>query len=117
MSRSEKCQEVMRRRWAGRREYWAEVMARHAGSGQTITAFCAQEGIHTTSFHTWRKKLSEAYKPVAMAEFMELIISPTATTDSGIRILLDGLTIQVNRGFDQDALKAVVAAFAGESSG
>jgi hypothetical protein len=116
MSRSEKCQEVMRRRWSGRREYWAEVMARHAESGQTITTFCMQEGIHPTSFHTWRKKLLETPKPVAGGEFMELIISPTATTDSGIRIVLDGLTIQVNRGFDQDVLKAVVAAFTGESA-
>ena len=36
---------------------WRERLRRQAGSGLTIAQFCAQEGLSTATFHSWKRRL------------------------------------------------------------
>jgi hypothetical protein len=44
---------------------WRERLRRQAGGGLTIAQFCAQEGLSTATFHSWKRRLglSELAKP------------------------------------------------------
>ena len=35
---------------------WHDRLARHAGSGETVAAFCRSEAIAAASFYQWRKR-------------------------------------------------------------
>jgi len=39
-------------------EEWRGMLARYAGSGLTVAAFCQRESISTASFYRWRSVLS-----------------------------------------------------------
>ena len=45
------------RGWRGRAGYWCDLIVRQCDSDLGIAEFCKQEGVHPTSFYTWRKKL------------------------------------------------------------
>ena len=47
---------------------WRGLLARHAESGLSPVAFCAEAGVSSKSFYRWRSRLSgSATKPVAVA--------------------------------------------------
>ncbi len=37
---------------------WRQRLKRHSNSGQTISAFCASEGVSCASFHAWKRRLT-----------------------------------------------------------
>ena len=44
---------------------WRGLLARHAASGLSTVAFCAEAGVSSKSFYRWRSRLSgSATKPV-----------------------------------------------------
>jgi hypothetical protein len=114
MSRSEKCRAVMKRRWAGRDEYWRELITRQQESGQSITAFCAGEGVHPSSFHAWRRKLGLLPAAAASAkpqrsDFVEITVTPTGAAGIGIEFP-GGVVVRPRIGFDADELCRVLVA-------
>ena len=117
MSRSAKCREVMLDRWAGRREYWRELLDRQSGSGLSISEFCVREGVNASSFYQWRRKLqSETSADAAgvglTAGFVRVDVEPmqSAGEDSGVRITLaGGASICLMRGFDPGTLRQVLS--------
>ena len=51
---------------------WRGLLARHAASGLSTVAFCAEAGVSSKSFYRWRSRLSgSATKPV--------VTTPTAS--------------------------------------
>ena len=47
---------------------WRGLLARHAESGLSTEAFCAEAGVSSKSFYRWRSRLSGSTpKPVAVA--------------------------------------------------
>ena len=42
----------------GKSRSWQERFARYAKSGETVSSFCAREGVSSQSFYWWKKKLS-----------------------------------------------------------
>ena len=47
---------------------WRGLLARHAESGLSTVAFCAEAGVSSKSFYRWRSRLSgSTTKPVAVA--------------------------------------------------
>ena len=47
---------------------WRRLLARHAESGLSTEAFCAEAGVSSKSFYRWRSRLSGSTpKPVAVA--------------------------------------------------
>lgn len=37
---------------------WREVFGRFDGSGESVVRFCKREGLNTSSFHRWRRRLA-----------------------------------------------------------
>lgn len=47
----------MTKEQANREEFWRQALKRRADSGMTIEAFCAQEGLKSTTYHYWQREL------------------------------------------------------------
>jgi len=117
MSRSEKCREVMNRRWAGRRAYWRELLERQAHSGLSISGFCAQEGVHVSSFYEWRRKLKEATPTHGVGTELstgfvrvDVELGQSTDADSGVNIALaGGASIRLMKGFDPATLRKALS--------
>ena len=37
---------------------WAEAFGRFDSSGESVTGFCKREGLHTSSFRRWQRRLA-----------------------------------------------------------
>ena len=55
---------------------WRSILARHEASGQTVGGFCAAEGVSTTAFWRWRRRLSEENGAGTGGLFVELGEAP-----------------------------------------
>ena len=42
-----------------RQAYWEEAMRRWKGSGQSVRAFCGNEGVRESAFYFWRRELAQ----------------------------------------------------------
>jgi len=45
---------------------WRQRLQRHSTSGQTISAFCASEGVSCASFQAWKRRLTARCKRSAV---------------------------------------------------
>ena|SRR3989442_4647415 len=101
---------VKRRRLGA--DVWRELLAKFADSGLSVRAFCAQEGISTSSFQWWRCRFNgnSRVQPstnrssvVPAGEFVDLgtLRPPTATPAERFELRLDlggGLVLHLVRG-------------------
>ena len=111
------------KRWAGRDEYWRDLITRQDESEVSIADFCAQEGVFRTSFYSWRKKLGLATKSKvertpgklsghqtiweksAVNSFIKMELG-TRSGRAGVMVeLADGTRIVLSKNFDQEVLK------------
>jgi putative transposase len=44
----------------GKRKLWRERLARFAGSGKKVAAFCSAEHVSVPTFYQWKRKLASA---------------------------------------------------------
>jgi putative transposase len=96
---------------------WREVFRRFDGSGESVTGFCKREGLHTSSFRRWQRRLAEvetapatmqvqdtrdAARQAPVASFIEMSSMATASATAGrLEVKLDlggGLVLHVVRG-------------------
>ena len=42
---------------AGRQEYWKQVIAQQEKSGQSVRAYCREQGVDEHSLYMWRQRL------------------------------------------------------------
>jgi putative transposase len=97
---------------------WAEVFARFDGSGESVTGFCKREGLHTSSFRRWQRRLAsmaatpltthareprEATRQASAASFIEVGRAMGAGSQPAGRLevrleLGGGLVLQLVRG-------------------
>lgn len=92
---------------------WVEVFDRFEGSGDSVTGFCKREGLDTSSFHRWRRRLvttaaasvsqgSEAARQSAVPNFIEVGAMGAAGEPARrleVRLELgDGLVLHLVRG-------------------
>ena len=89
-----------------RAEQWRERLARQAGSGKSVAAFCREQGIATQTFYWWRNRLSRQEagavpRPAAATPFLDLGAMPAAAAHAGsLSIRLDlpgGITLTIAR--------------------
>ena len=83
-------------------QQWAEKITAWRESGLSIAAWCRQndEGYHR--FLYWRKRLEP--KTQASGRFVELSIET-----SSLAVECNGVTLHIERGFDRDLLRQVLA--------
>ena len=94
-----------RRRRRTRAE-WQSLVTRAAASPLATAAFCAAEGISTTSFYLWRKRLQgdapARMEAPASGAFLDLgVLAPGAERGGPWDLELDlgaGVTLRLRRG-------------------
>jgi putative transposase len=101
--------QVKRRRLGA--DVWRGLVTKFADSGVSVRAFCAHEGISTSTFNWWRWRLagssgadpsSERSATMAAGEFVDLGTLPTPTSQpQRFELRLDlggGLVLHLVRG-------------------
>lgn len=94
---------------------WGEVMRRFDAAATPVDAFCAREGLSSSSFYRWRERLQRDGAPAkvprtrasgiavaAPSGFIELgeLAHATRRTETGVHVRLDlgsGLVLQITR--------------------
>jgi|SRR3954470_15308959 transposase-like protein len=86
-----------------RREWWRQRIARQEQSGQSIRAFCKDQGVGEHLFYYWRQRLREEKAPMRFAlleakpgeaakpRTMELVL----TSGDHLRIPIDAATLRL----------------------
>ena len=69
--------EGIKRRRLGERA-WREVLARHAGGGESVSAFCRREGLSPNSFRRWRERLAPGALGAAPRKAVPVSSAPAA---------------------------------------
>jgi hypothetical protein len=91
--------------------YWRGRVDEQAQSGVTAVAFCREHHLEVAQFYRWRRRFRSQRQDNDKTEgFLQLIpSSKQLTQDSGIRLHFSpGLYIELQRGFDPDALRAAI---------
>lgn len=81
---------------------WAEKITVWQNSGLSIAAWCRQNGENYHRFLYWRRRLQQTTKPCS--HFVELTLESPA-----LALACNGVTLQIERGFDRDLLREVLA--------
>jgi hypothetical protein len=71
---------------------WAERLARYPHAGQTITDFCADEGVSVSSFYAWKRKLTP---PSSSQTLVPITLTPTLATANLELLLPSGLCLRL----------------------
>jgi len=84
------------------KEQWTEKLTAWRESGLSIAAWCRQndEGYHR--FLYWRRRLQPTTQPAG--RFVELSIE-----SSSLAVECNGVTLHIERGFDRELLRQVLA--------
>lgn len=91
-----------------RSTYWQDLVEAQSQSGEDVTTFCRDRRINRQRFYLWRQRFQ---KPTGEAGvFLELVPS-SGSEESGVRLRLhQGLSIELDRGFDPATLQQVLTA-------
>ena len=105
-----------------RLQQWAALLRTQQGSGQSIRAWCMENGVVEKTFHYWKRKLREAayeqlteYQPPAKKNglaFSEvhLLAAPSEETDLGaissnqLHLEIGGVRLSADSGYPADKL-------------
>ncbi|MDP6658101.1 MAG: hypothetical protein QF607_07115 [Nitrospinaceae bacterium] len=88
--------------------HWRTIIEKHAVSGQTIAGFCRDQKIPAHQFHWWRGRFRKENSQTKRSGFLQLVPF-TKSQHSGIRIRLNnGVSIEVEQGFDAHTLRSVI---------
>ncbi|HOE76571.1 MAG: hypothetical protein GYA67_14105 [Smithella sp.] len=87
--------------------HWRDVIETQKTSGLSIAAYCRNQQIRSNDFYAWRRRISK--RQTARQGFLELSPSVISSSDTGFRIILGNLCIEVQRHFDPATLRTVVA--------
>lgn len=110
----------------GTRGWWRERIERWECSGQSIAAFCRENGIGEKRFYRWRKRLS---KEVVQTDSHRLVPvqvkAPSSVGESVIRsagafagveiVAPSGYRLRLDRGFDSATLANALSVLEGGS--
>jgi hypothetical protein len=103
---------------AEKAKQWEQTVAEQAASGLSAAAFCRDRSVAPALFYQWRRRLrgdtAEA-SAAAAAGFVEMVAgSGPGSRGSGVALRLgEGLTVALERGFDEGTLRRVMAALRG----
>jgi hypothetical protein len=88
-----------------RSDYWRSLISKQIDSGLTAAAFCREHQINQDRFYYWRRRFSDN---AHLGAFVELVPNEKKSS-AGVHIRLgNGLTIEVERGFDPATLRATI---------
>ena len=85
------------------RAIWVGRIEKQQRSGKSVKAFCTEEGLKVWQFSYWRSVIHPA--KTEPKGFVEVKVK----SGGGVAIEVKGCRIEVERGFDPELLRQVVA--------
>ena len=72
-------------------QHWLAIFSQHESTGLTITQFCRQQKINTSTFYAWRKKVANHSDNKLPTERKQQLVplmvnGPSFTTESSLTI-------------------------------
>jgi transposase-like protein len=108
------CEEAIimsqQRRYAGREQFWREVVAAWQESGRSVRAFCHSRRLQEASFYAWRRTLRQRDQQRAAAQpskFVPVRVVPDALLEI---VLPTGLVVRVPAATEAATVATLVAA-------
>jgi len=94
-----------------RSAYWQGLISKQMDSGLTGAAFCREHHINPGRFYHWRRRFqNEESRDRHLGAFLELVPYEKKCS-AGVHIRLgNGMSIDVERGFDPVSLRAAIQA-------
>jgi transposase-like protein len=83
-------------------KYWRNLIAEQEASGQTIRAFCQEQGVGDHCFYYWRKRLQKS-EPVQSA-----LLKTVASAAPLELILANGEQLRIRNGVDAATFRLVL---------
>ena len=105
---------------AERERYWQGVIDRQRSSNESITKFCAQAGVSTASFYTWRRKLRVASRRTRLPSLVSVrVVSDEPECSGRLEVQWpSGVVMRVGAGCDAQTVSLVMSnVLAAEASG
>jgi hypothetical protein len=102
-----------------RSDFWRDLIQQQAGSGQSVSVFCAERGLTEQSLYYWRKRLNLSKE--ASVSFALVTADPSGGKDTGGKDtggkdtapleleLGSGQVLRIPRGADAATLRTVLA--------
>ena len=89
--------------------HWRGLVEKHAESGLSATTFCRDHDLKREHFYRWRRRFRDRPIRNSVSDgFLELVPS-SEQSHSGVRLHIgDGVSIEVERGFDPHTLRSVI---------
>lgn len=103
---------------------WRERLKRFQGSGLTVSAFCQREGVSTSNFYGWKRRLANSVQTSAVQDrsrdetpvFVPVAMKPA--TSAEVRIMLPGgAVVYVPAGADERVIACCIRSAASAQSG
>ena len=96
-----------------RATYWHKLVKEHALSSLSVTDFCQDRRINRQRFYLWRQRFNSPSTAPGTGAFLELV-SSSKNGESGIRLRVDqGLSIELDCGFDPATLRQIISVVKG----
>ena len=100
----------------GRINHWRTIIEKQAVSGKSAAAFCRDHKIIIHQFYWWRGRFRKEKSQGKGSGFVQLV-PVSKSQHSGVRIhLKNGMTIEVEQGFDPPTLRSVIDAICDEET-
>lgn len=105
---------------AARREHWRQVIEAAERSGETIRGYCQRQGIHTSHYYYWRRRLQQDEPEVSRKQSGKFVLVGAAgmgTAEAAAMELLvgRGWRLRIGAGVEESALRVVLGALAAQS--
>jgi transposase len=96
--------------------FWRRTLHQWQRSGLSVRAFCAEHDLAEPSFYSWRRIIAQRDQEVARVPaddapvFVPLRVIDTSSTQVAFEVVLErGRVVRVQRGFDADTLRQLLA--------
>lgn len=93
---------------------WEEIVRAFERSGLSQGEFCKRRKLSTETFGWWRWRLGKGAPPAETPEFVEVAVVGAAGCRPVTIEFAGAVVVRVERGFDEETLRRVVAVLAGE---
>jgi hypothetical protein len=95
---------------AEKEKFWREKMAEYEKGDLTVREFCARDGLREVQFYYWRRALKAGGKR-KQEGFVELLSPGGGKGAAGVSVRIgERMSIELERGFDAETLKAALRA-------
>ena len=92
---------------------WQKLVKEQAQSNLSVGDFCRGHQINPQRFYLWRQRFNTQPHSSSQNSFLELVPS-SKNKESGIRLRVDqGLSIELDCGFDPSTLRQIISLLKG----